>query len=166
MGNEYLDRPLIDGVVFEITETRVSIQCPSTSIVCCVLPERCDKKEMLRLYRRVLHLAKARKVKISYSLHIHKTIREQWDAYIAAREEQEQIFQHLRESAAIVQQRGIHQGYCDDTELDKAIKYSWRLTEIARESDAAWQITGFTHRLLETEQYLADHGEHGDMITL
>ena len=166
MGNEYLDRPLIDEVVFEITETRVSIQCPSTIFVRCVLPERCNKKAMLRLYRRVLQLAKARKVKISYSLHIHKTIREQWDAYIAAREEQEQIFQQLRESATTVQQRGIHLGYCDDTELDKAIKYSWRVAEIARKSNAAWQITSFTHRLLETEQYLADHGKHGDMIAL
>ena len=116
MKSEYLDRPLIDGVVYEITETRVSIQSPNTCIVCCVLPERCDKKDMLKLYKRVLQMAKAKKVKISYSLHIHKTIREQWDDYVSKREKQEQIFLQLRGSAAVARQIAGFEGHLLKTE--------------------------------------------------
>ena len=166
MKSEYLDRPLIDGVVYEITETRISIQSPNTCIVCCVLPERCEKKDMLKLYKRVLQMAKAKKVKISYSLHIHKTIREQWDDYVSKREKQEQIFLQLRESAAVVQQHGIHVGYCDDTELAKAINYSLKLSELFHADDIARQIAGFEGHLLKTERFLIDQGGEGDMIVL
>jgi len=166
MQSEYLNRPLLDGVVYEITETRVSIQCPSTILLCCMFPERCDKRAVLKLYRRVLQMAKAKKVKISYSMHIHKVIREQWNDYISGQETQKRIFRQLQESVAVVQQRGIHVGYCNDTELAKAINYSWQLEELFREDNLAQRIADFEDHLLETEQFLIDHGGEGDMIVL
>ena len=100
------------------------------------------------------------------SAHTHKTTREQWDDYVSKREKQEQIFLQLRESAAVVQQHGIHVGYCDDTELAKAINYSLKLSELFRADDIARQIAGFEGHLLKTERFLIDQGGEGDMIVL
>ena len=75
-GN-YLSRPLIEGVSYEISDTDIAIQSPHTCYVRCKLPRRRDKDALLRQYSGVLAVAKAQRVKISYTLHIRKTIQEQ-----------------------------------------------------------------------------------------
>lgn len=163
---DYLDRPQVENVSYEITETCVSIQCPHTCFLSCVLPTRCQKDAMLGQYRRVLQIAKERKIRISYSRHIRRTIREQWSDYIIGRERQEQLFQELREVAGTIQLRGIHQGYVDDEELAKAQKIVGELDKLRYSDKAVRDVAGLEYELHMLERQLSDSHRHFDMIAL
>lgn len=60
MESEYLKRPLIKDVSYEITEDHVMIQNPHTCFVKCILPGRCRKDAMLDQYKRILRMLEQR----------------------------------------------------------------------------------------------------------
>lgn len=166
MQTEYLERPLIEDVSYEITETRVIIECPHTCFVSRTLADRCRKDALLDQYRRVLRMAKEQGAKISYSRHIRKTIREQWPGYVAGREKQERLFQELRSAAEAVRQRGIHLGHADDEALARIYGIRNALEEISLRDEAMRGITGAGQYLWTLEQELSRRHERYDMITL
>ena len=166
MDIAYLERPLIEDVSYEITETRVAINSSSTCFVSCVLPERCRKDDMLDRYRRVLRMAKAQGVKISYSAHIRKTIMTQWSEYEAARENQERLFEKLRELAKCIQQRGIHMGFVDDEYLAQLNRICDQLAMLRCRDRVISRIAEFDYALSFLERDLSKDKEHYDMIRL
>ncbi len=163
---EYLKRPVIEDVSYEITESRVSIQCPHTGFVGRTLPERCRKDALLDQYRRVLRMAKEQGARISYSRHIRKTIREQWPGYVAGREKQEQLFRELRDAAEAVRQRGIHLGHGDDEALAKVYEIGSSLDRLSFNDEAIRSITGAMNYLRTLEHELSGGHERYDMIAL
>ena len=163
---EYLERPLIEGVGYEISETRVTIQSPNTCFVSYVLPERCQKDQMLNKYQCILRMAKEQGIRISYSRHIRKTIQEKWPDYVAGREKQEQLFNELRKAASTVQQRGIHMGHVDDKELDKVYQIVGLLDKLHFSNGAMSIIARFEQELYMLEHQLAKGQGNYDMIRL
>lgn len=163
---EYLQRPLIEGVAYEISETRIAIQSPNSCIISCVLPKRCQKAEMLSRYQKVLQKSKKQGIRISYSLHIRRVIQEQWPTYIAGREKQERLFRELRETVTVVQQRGIRLGYRDDEKLAKAYEIEGQLDELRYSDKAVRQIAEFDHELWMLEDALSREQSHYNMISL
>lgn len=166
MTIEYLNRPLVEDVSYEISEDRISIRCPHTIFYDNILPKRCDKDAMLDQYRRVLQIAKAQNVKISYSRHIRRTIQERWHDYVTGRERQEQLFQELREIVSKIQQRGIHRGYSDDEEIKKANKVAAELNTFNYLDNVVHKITRLAYELQTLERQLSDRHAHIGIITL
>lgn len=166
MSTEYLGRPLIEGVNYEISETKVLIQSTNTCFVSCVLPELCKKNEVIGQYRRVLRAAKEQGVKISYSRHIRRTIRERWDDYLAEREKQERLFLELRETADVIRRRGIHAGHADDEELAKAYEIAGELAKLNYRDRAIRKIADLSYDLQMLECQLSDMNRRCDVIAL
>lgn len=115
----YLSKPLIPDTEFIIEDNKVKISCPSTLYAHVVLRPPIIKKEVLALYKRVLALAKEKKVSISYREHIHKTIRERWEEYVVASASMKALFAQIITQSRVVKERGLHYGTRDDVELEK-----------------------------------------------
>ena len=161
MDNNYLSRPLIDGMRYDISDTHIMIQCPHTCFVNYVLPQRWTKDDLLQQYRHVLATARAQGVKISYVQHIHRTIRQLWPKYMAARAEQEELFYRLKELAQQVKARGIHLGHADDQVLSAMLEVSGQLTVYGYRTSVTSQITRIGRRLSELEGELSKvHGSY------
>lgn len=163
---EYLERPLIEGVEYDISETCVAIQSQSTCFVSYSVPARLQKETMLLQYKRVLQMAREQGVKISYSRHIRRTICEQWADYLAECEKQEHLFQELREVANSVKRRGIHMGHADDEELAKVYKITGELAKFRYGGRPISRITGIGHDLQTMEKQLSEGRGRCDMIAL
>ncbi len=163
---EYLKRPMVEDVSYEISETYVAIQCPHTCFVSRTLPDRCRKDALLDQYRRVLRMAKEQGARISYTRHVRKTIREQWPGYVAGREKQERLFRDLRDAAEAVRQRGIHQGHADDEALARIYEIRNSLDDLSFKDEAMRGITGAMNYLRTLEHELSGGHERYDMIAL
>ncbi len=166
MENDYLSNPLIEDVVYEISDTQVSIQSPCTGYVSYKLPCRLDKEALLRRYRNVLAMAKAQGVKISYTLHIRRTIQELWPEYEAACSEREELFPRLKELALKVKARGIHYGAVDDEVLAAAKKIAWQLAAYEHGGKPARSIAEVSYDLSRLERQLARGLDSDCMISL
>ncbi len=166
MDGNYLSRPLIEGVSYEISDTDIAIQSPHTCYVRCKLPRRRDKDALLRQYSGVLAVAKAQRVKISYTLHIRKTIQELWPEYEDACAEREKLFAQLKKLAQDVKTRGIHLGTVDDEVLSAAQEVSEKLAAYGGCGTPSSRIAEIGFDLSRLEQWLSR--EHGPdrMISL
>lgn len=166
MNDDYLARPLIESVSYEISDTRIAIQSPNTCFVDYTLPRRWRKDELLCLYQSVLHTAKARGTKISYSLHIRKTLLEKWSEYEAACTERERLFSQLRDWTLCVQRRGIHMGHSDDEYLGSIYKINAQLMAYGYGGSITACIAHCYHVLSQLKQSLSHDGERFDRIAL
>lgn len=161
MNNDYLSRPLIDGMRYDISDTHVMIQCPHTCFVNYELPCHIDRDVLLRQYHSVLAMARAQGIKINYDRHIHRTIRQLWPEYKAARAEQEALFSRLRELAQEVKARGIHVGTVDDVVLSAMLEISGQLAVYGYRTSATSQIARIGRDLANLELGLSDgHGSY------
>lgn len=166
MDDNYLSRPLIEGVSYEISDTDIAIQSPHTCYVRCKLPRRRDKDALLCQYSGVMASAKAQGVKISCTLHIRKTIQDLWPEYEAACAEREKLFARLKELAQEVKARGIHLGTVDDEALSAAQEVCEQLAAYGDCGTPSSRIAEIGFDLSRLEQCLSR--EHGPdcMISL
>lgn len=155
MDDNYLARPLVEGVTYEISDTDIAIQSPHTCYVRCKLPRRWDKDTLLLQYSGVLAAAKAHGVKISYTLHIRRRIQELWPEYEAACAEREKLFARLGALAREVQARGIHYGTADDKTLSAVQEVSERLASYDYCGTPSSRIAGIGFDLSRLERQLA-----------
>lgn len=166
MDDNYLSRPLIEGMRYEISDTHIVIQCPHTCFINYKLPHCWDRGALLRQYRRVLAMAKAQGVRISYTLHIRRTLRELWPEYETACAERERLFARLKELAQEVKARGIHVGTADDNVLAALLEVSGQLTVYGYRDNPASRIARIGHDLAELERELSRGHEPYSMIAV
>lgn len=166
MEENYLSRPLIDGMRYDISGARVMIQCPHTCFVNCSLPGRVDKDTLLRQYGHVLAMAKAQEIKIRYTKHIRRTIRQLWPAYEIACVEREKLFARLTELAQKVKARGIHLGAVDDEVLSTLEGIASQLAVYGYRTSATSQIADIGRTLSELERKLSQERKPYMMIVL
>lgn len=166
MDDDYLSRPLIEGMRYEISNSCIMIQCPHTCFINYELPRRWDRGTLLLQYRRVLAMAKAQGVRISYTLHIHRTLRELWPEYETACAERERLFARLKELAQEVKARGIHVGTADDDVLAALLEVSGQLTVYGYRDNPASRIARIGHDLAELERELSRGHEPYSMIAV
>lgn len=163
---EYLQRPLIENMVYIIEDDYVQIDCPHTGFAGGRRISHVDVDELLSLYRRVLHAAKEGNVKISYANHTKRKIVDHRAEYECRYEESQKLFDDFVAQAKIVRQRGIHLGCSDDTELDKLtalrnrhMEYGWRNSVIS-------VISAIKSELEKFETDLSDQNMRYDQIYL
>lgn len=166
MEENYLSRPLIDGISYEISDTHIAIQCSSTCYINCTRPSRMDKDALLRRYRNVLAMAKAQGVRIKYTRHIRKTIQQLWPAYEADFAEREKLFDQLLELAWQVKARGIHWGTVDDEVLSTIAKVSNQLAAYGYGGTPTSGIADISSFLSSHERSLSRVNDPCSMIVL
>ncbi len=164
--SDYLSRPVIKGIVFEISEDRISIQNPGTSFIMARLDPPLEKAALLEQYQRVLRQAKAKRVRISYTAHIRKTICENWEEYEKAVHEKQRLFQQMMALAYTVKERGIHLGWRDDAELEHLCQLQYQFQSYGWGGSAASRINSAACHLRETEAGLSAGSGRADMISL
>ena len=117
---EYLSRPLVKGLRFQLHQEGFKIVCDS-AVIAQVRRQQplFSKKLLLEQYRRILTLARKNKVKIAYKERYRSRIQNQWETYQKAAAAREELYKKLFRQAQFLQQRGIHQGYRDDVALQQ-----------------------------------------------
>lgn len=116
----YLARPLLEGLTYEISETRICIKSQGSELAGARGPNaRLDKKTLLEQYQRVYQAAKAQGAKINFCNHYRRKIQTVWKEYESAAAVREELYHKLMEQARVLQKRGIHVGYTDDAELQQ-----------------------------------------------
>lgn len=163
---EYLARPLIEDVRYEISDTRVSIRCPHTCFIDVPSGTYFDQQALLDSYREILRIAKTHDVRISYSLHIKKLLKTRWEEYEADVAERNRTFRWLSAQAQVVQLRGIHRGCSDDKELSLLTELQGRIIRYGYRNSVASQIASAAHALETLRRDLPRTPERYAMITL
>ena len=163
---EYLSRPLLEDVQYEISDTRVKIHCPHTCFVEAYLGTRFDRRALLDSYGEVMRTARAHGIRISYSTHIKRLLKDRWEDYEASVEDRARLFRWFSAQARVVELLGLHQGCIDDKELllltelqNRIIRYGYRNSVIS-------QIASAAHTLETLRQDLSRSPERIAMIAL
>lgn len=120
---EYLSRPLLEGVEYCITEDLIKITSDHTEYINLKRFIPLDIESLLERYDEVRQMAKKRKAKISYKRHLRKKILENRDEYRKDCLEAQRLFESMTAVAKEIQKRGLHFGTTDDTVLKKLCDY-------------------------------------------
>jgi len=143
----YLSKPLIPGTQFIIEDNQVRIFSTNTTYVHERLRPSVEKGNVLALYKRVLSLAKEKKVSISYSMHIRRTIKENWEEYVTACASMKAQFAQIVSQSHVVKERGLHYGASDDTELKKLQRLCWDYQKIYQSGSVVSLVTAIPAKL-------------------
>ena len=166
MNTEYLSRPLIEDVIYTIEADHVRIASPHTIFADERRLELLDKGALLALYGKVLSMAKAQNVKISYKRHTRKTIIERWAGYENAVQTAEKTFDSIVETAEIIRKRGIHRGCNDDQELNRLTAARNKYMEFRWRTNIVSQMLKIAGELRELDRELSKANHHLYMIHL
>lgn len=166
LDREYLSRPLVEDVTFEIGPTRISIHSPHTIYIGVTLPKRYQRDRLLETYRRVLRAAKSKGIQVRYGRHFSRTIKDRWAEYEAACEEMESLFRRLIEQAKRVQTRGIHYGSVDDMELSRLQKLYSEFNPYTYGTNVTSIMASISYGLDELNRALSQASPQCDIIYL
>ena len=163
---EYLSRPLLEDVQYDISDTRVKIHCPDTCFAEAYLGTHFDRQALLDSYREVMRTAKAHSIRISYSTHIKRRLKDQWEEYEASVEDRARLFRWFSAQARVVELRGLHQGCIDDKELSLLTELQNRIIRYGYRNSVISQIASAAHTLETLRQDLSRSPERFAMIAL
>lgn len=117
--HEYLKRPLIDNIQWELSEDKIRVYCEHTLFIECSRPAVLNRTQLLNSYNEALHLARQTGVKVRYSRHCKRFITENWKEYKVKAERYLKLFDEILEDTLILKSRGIHKGCRDDIYLNR-----------------------------------------------
>lgn len=119
---EYLQRPLIEDVVYEITDNKVQVQNPCTLFIRVEKQEKIPLAEVEQLFRELKKVAKdTGKIKLKGVTKFLPLVRTLYPLYNAAVDEINRKFSETTEIVRLIEIDGIHVGCRDDELLAKAI---------------------------------------------
>ncbi len=163
---EYLQRPLIDGMVYTINEDYMRISCPGTIFAEARRLSRLDKDEILGLYQNVLQTAQSKGIKISYSNHMKKQIVEGWAEYEISVAEAQNLFKDIIAQSNVVRDRGVHMGCSDDSALDKLTALSSKYSGFFQRNSIVSKTSDIRDNLERLQADLSKPDSKFDMIYL
>lgn len=128
---EYLQRPLIEGVVYEIQDDRIRISCPGTMLLDIAKDKKIPLSEVERLFRELKEKAMAHpKIKLKGVTKFLPTIRALYVSYQDGRKLLEKNFSEIGELCRQIQTEGLHVGCIDDELLQAAISKSHEIERL------------------------------------
>lgn len=127
---EYLQRPLIEGVVYEITPDMIRVACDHTLFIQVRNCRRETLEEVQRQFQELKQTAAASgKVRLKGVTKFMPAVRKLYPSYCAACDRIEKLYAELTELVRQIRQDGIHRGCNNDELLEAAIQ---RQNEISR----------------------------------
>ncbi len=154
MDKEYLSRPLVEGVIYKISNDEINIFCSHTVWVQAKREHYITKEDALQVYSRVYNTAKAMGITIGRSRHYKKFITTKWQEYRAQFDYYNKIFNMLIGVCKEVQQRGIHRAYSDDCVLAKAFNLHNTYREMYYRTSICSQVNEMVARLNQLDYAL------------
>ena len=163
---EYLAGPMIKDVRYEISDEHIRITSPNTCFVDMRLDGRLERESLLDIYRQVLQMAKAQRVRISYSNHMKRTLMTKWEEYESSIAARAALFRHLVTQARVVEARGIHCGCSDDKELSLLTDIRSQLMPYGYRNSILFRISSIASQLEALQRGLAHDPDCHSMIVL
>lgn len=154
IDKEYLSRPLVHGVVYEISDESINISCSHTVWVQAQRAKYIRKEDVEQLYSNVYSTAKEMGITIGRSRHYKKFINTRWQEYREQFDKYNKVFSELVVVCKEVQKRGIHTGYSDDWVVSKAFKIRNIYMEMYYRTSICSQVYEMVVRLKELESAL------------
>ena len=143
--NEYLQRPLIEGVVYEITDESVMISSPYTKYIVVRKDSEVPLPEVESQFRKLKKEAKeSGKVRLNGVTKFLPTIRSLYPSYRMAIERTNTLFEEIVKMVPKLEADGLHIG-CTDDELLKEIR------------EKEWEILKFHNVNTDYSRYLRLH---------
>lgn len=120
--NEYLQRPLIEGVVYEITNSKVRISSPHTVFLSADRQTVIPLSEVERLFRELKKEAKdSGKIIFKGVSKFLPTVRALYPSYQEAVNQINCLFSEIVEITRKIKADGLHRGCSDDVLLEEAL---------------------------------------------
>lgn len=127
---EYLKRPLVEGVVYQIDNKVIRIWNDCSTFIQIHNCRNISLQEVQANFRQLYHEAKASgKVKLKGVTKFLPAVQHLYPAYCSSCDNIERLFAELTELVRQIERDGIHMGYSDDELLDAA---SLKQNEITR----------------------------------
>lgn len=143
--NEYLQRPLIEGVVYEVTDELVKIFSLHTKYIVVRKDSEVPLSEVESLFRKLKKEAKeSGKVRLNGVTKFLPTIRSLYPSYRMAIERTNTLFEEIVKMVPKLEADGLHIG-CTDDELLKEIR------------EKEWEILKFHNVNTDYSRYLRLH---------
>ncbi len=140
--NEYLQRPLIEGVVYEVTDESVMISSPHTKYIVVRKDSEVPLSEVESQFRKLKKEAKeSGKVRLNGVTKFLPTIRSLYPSYRKTLERTNTLFDEVVKMIPKLEADGLHMG-CTDDELLKEIR------------DKEWEISNFHNLNTDYSRYL------------
>lgn len=138
--NQYLQHPLVEGVVYEITDSKVEITSPHTVFLSAQRVTEIPLSEIRQLFRKLKKEAKdSGKVRLNGVSKFLPTICTLYPSYHMAVEQINKLFSEIVEMVRKIEADGIHSGCADDELLreardikQKTESFSYRNTDYFR----------------------------------
>lgn len=120
---EYLQRPMIESVVYEITPDMVQVSCDHTLFIQIRNCWRVTLEEVQRHFQELKQTAAASgKVRLKGVTKFMPAVRQLYPSYCAACDHIEKLYAELTELVRQIQQDGLHTGCNNDELLEAAIQ--------------------------------------------
>ncbi len=153
---EYLARPLLEGVNHTITNDFVSLQTESGGYITDTrISLQFTKESLMGLYKSVCHKARELNVVTKKKMRFDKVIKNNWEVMLYELETHNILFDQLVEAAKAVQERGLHEGTDDDEALKKVYDIRAQLGVIHYRTMAYSQICEAYTTLKRHADYLS-----------
>ena len=128
---EYLQRPLIEGVVYERQEDWIRVSSPGTLFLYITKDKEIPLPEVERRCRELRKTARAcKKIKLRGVTKFLPTIRALHVSYLESRKLVEKNFSEIGELCRQIQTEGLHVGCIDDELLQAAIGKSHEIDRL------------------------------------
>jgi predicted acyltransferase (DUF342 family) len=163
---EYLERPLIEGQEFIITDELIKVTTPSTIHAHIRKIMLIERSEVNKLYTAVVKAAKERGVKIGYSYRIKRDIIGKYNEYLTAIGQAQSIFKQAVQQAKVVKERGLHNGTSDDMELRKLHEICWAFEKFGHRDSIVRKTADAYRRLEELHREMTIEGKQNIKIYL
>lgn len=122
LSEEYLQRPLIKGIVYKTDKDEIRVQDDCTVFIQIRNCRKVTLQEVQAHFRQLKQEASASgKVKLKGATKFLPAVRQLYPAYCASCDKIERIFAELTELVRQIERDGIHMGYSDDELLEAAI---------------------------------------------
>ena len=137
---EYLQRPQIEGVVYEITTEMIRVACDHSLFIHIRNCRRVTLEEVQRYFQELKQTTAASgKVKLKGMTKFMPTVRKLYPSYCTICDRIEKLYAELTELVRQIQQDGIHTGCSNDELLEAAVRkqneisrYYWSNSDYSR----------------------------------
>lgn len=165
---EYLQRPLLKGVIYKITPDWVFIYDSYTIFIECRRCEIVPLAEVEKLYRQLVKEArKTENLKLKGVTKFLPAVRTLFPQYLEAVSAINRHFSDIVEIAEKVRSDGIHSGYRDDDVLSEAFRRGYAIQKVYYRSSPYSRFLEYYDRLKQiTEERVWEDGATSSTIFL
>lgn len=151
---EYLQRPLIEDVVYEIGPDRVYVHSPGCIYIDAKRREIIPLSGIEGLYRQLVKIARNNpRLKIKGVTTFLPAVRALYPHYCESVTRMNGYFSEIVEIAEKLRAAGLHIGYSDDTILPQALKKESAILQLRRRDGAYSRFVDYYNHL---QDYLRD----------